>query len=349
MDDTFLYILGAGASCEAVPLVKGFPKSLAEFADELELVRPASNSPTHGIISGVVPNFSLFDHEEPLNPVEQFIAGEGRKSFVEALRWLATEADCHASVDTLAKKFFLKGDHRNLGKLKAVLSAFLIARQTRKPVDKRYDSFFASVLYPDGAGELQIPSNIRILTWNYDTQLEKAFFGFADNSAKVYRQITTNDRIHRVNGYCGRTPDNVCGPEFRDVWETPYDSSAMVNGIGLFNDYVKEHNAHDPDIRFAWESPTKAPLERYTLPNLKETTVAVSIGYSFPYFNREIDKQIFSALPNLKRVYLQYLEGTHKTIRERVHAMRPDLNDIREVPPDDKHFYIPDEYAGPPT
>src|SRR5208283_3946235 len=103
----------------------------------------------------------------------------------------------HASVDTLAKKFYLKGDDSSLRKLKAVLSAFLIVRQERKPVEKRYDSFFASVLYRDKVTrELQIPSNIRILTWNYDTQLEKAFYGFTDDSGEVWKKVSTNNRIH---------------------------------------------------------------------------------------------------------------------------------------------------------
>ena len=38
MADNFLYILGAGASRDAVPLVKEFPDSLAIFANELELL-----------------------------------------------------------------------------------------------------------------------------------------------------------------------------------------------------------------------------------------------------------------------------------------------------------------------
>ena len=168
MAESFLYILGAGASCEAVPLVKDFPNSLDEFADELEGVKEHPGAGSYGTAGA---GLSLFDHV-PVDPTEKLIAGEGRQAFVEALKWLANEAGHHASVDTLAKKFYLKGDDSSLRKLKAVLSAFLIVRQARKPVEKRYDSFFASVLYRDKATrELQIPSNIRILTWNYDTQL----------------------------------------------------------------------------------------------------------------------------------------------------------------------------------
>ncbi len=347
MADNFLYILGAGASCEAVPLVKDFPDRLAEFAQELEAVPPTKNSRPVAVYSGS-PKFPLFDHEE-LNPVEKLIAGEGRQKFVEALRWLAKEAGHHASVDTLAKKFFLRGDQPSLKKLKAVLSAFLVVVQARKPVDKRYDSFFASVLYRDGRRELQIPPNIRILTWNYDTQLEKAFYGFVENNDEVYAKISNNDRIQRINGYCGKTPDGHWGPDFNSVWESPDDSTAMRHGIGLFLDYLAEHNTPEADIRFAWETFTKTPLERYVLPNLKESTITVIIGYSFPYFNRDIDKKIFDALPNLKRVYLQYPEGIHATIKERVEAMQRLVQYPKEIKyvTVDNQFYIPDEYSGP--
>jgi hypothetical protein len=339
MGDEFLYILGAGASCEAVPLVREFPRELATFANELELVPPYANFP--GQMSNMGP--PLFDHED-LNPIEQFIAGDGRKRFVAALKWLATEASKHASVDTLAKKFYLKNDHRSLKKLKAVLSSYLIVRQTRMPLDKRYDSFFASLLYRDEHGELQVPLNIKILTWNYDTQLEKAFYGFSENNDEVYAKIS--NKIHRINGCCGKTPEGHWGPDFRSVWEAPDASTAMRHGVGLFLDYLKDHNTPDADIRFAWEYKTGVYLSKI-LEAIKETTIAVIIGYSFPYFNREVDKQIFAALPRIGRIYLQYPEGVHASIRERVEVLTTLVRTNIQPVSSDNQFYIPDEYSGP--
>jgi hypothetical protein len=129
----------------------------------------------------------------------------------------------------LGQKFFLKGDLLSLKKLKAVLSSFIIVVQARRGVDKRYDSFFASVLYRDGRRELKIPPNIRILTWNYDTQLEKAFYGFAENNGVIYEKISHNDRIHLINGCCGKTPDGHWGEDFRCVWEASDDSKAVYH------------------------------------------------------------------------------------------------------------------------
>ena len=203
------------------------------------------------------------------------------------------------------------------------------------------------MLYRDGSDELQIPPNIRLLSWNYDIQLEKAFFGFTDNTDEVCRKITSSDRIHRINGLCGKTSDNNCGSDFRSALETPNDSKVMCNGIALFNDYLEANNTPAADIRFAWEDETNAFLPK-VLSAIQETTVAVIIGYSFPYFNRDIDKKILNALPNLKRVYLQYPDGIHDTIEERVLAMRPVAHSdtIKHVTVDNQ-FYIPDEYTGP--
>lgn len=323
MGDCFLYILGAGASCEAVPLVKDFPERLIQFAQELQ-------------------DF----HIELKDKDQQRFYAESRDQFLVALDWLAKEAGRHASVDTLAKKLFLRGDLRRLKMLKAVLSSFLVVVQARREVDKRYDSFFASVLYRDGNRELQIPSNIRILSWNYDTQPEKAFFGFAENTGEVYAKISKTDKILGINGCCGKSPEGHWGKDFCCVWESSDNSEPMYNGIGLFREYLAAHNTPEADIRFAWEFLTENHLP-HILPNLKESTIAVIIGYSFPFFNREVDKEIFSALPNLKRVYLQYPEGVHATIKERVQAIRPGLDDIRYVTASNQ-FYIPDEYSGPP-
>lgn len=325
MGDNVLYVLGAGASCEAVPLVKDFPKRLADFAKELSICG------------------SLFEQDKP--EVLANALYDWQQIFIKALDWLAKEASQNGSVDTLAKKFFLKDDLQNLKKLKAVLSSFLIVEQARRPVDRRYVSFLASMLHRDGRREFQMPSNLQILTWNYDTQFEKAFHGFAENNGVIYQKISHNDRIHRINGCCGKTPEGHWGKEFSSVWESPDYLTAMRHGVVLFRSYFEWHNTSEADIRFAWEYLTEHPLPSI-LPNLKETNVAVVIGYSFPFFNREVDKKIFAALPNLKRVYLQYPKGVHDTIKGSVQTMRPDLGDIQYVSSDNP-FHIPDEFSGP--
>ena len=87
---------------------------------------------------------------------------------IEDIKWLFDLSNDHASVDTAAKKLFIKGDYKNLLRLKVALSIFLIVEQILKSPDKRYDSFFSSIL---GDSKSDFPKNIRVVSWNYDLQL----------------------------------------------------------------------------------------------------------------------------------------------------------------------------------
>ena len=59
-------------------------------------------------------------------------------------------------------------------------------------------------------------------------------------------------------------------------------------------------------LSYAWETSDRQRqmfdmLQKVT----SDTTTVVVIGYSFPYFNRQIDRKIFAAMPYLKTVYIQ--------------------------------------------
>lgn len=56
-------------------------------------------------------------------------------------------------------------------------------------------------------------------------------------------------------------------------------------------------------LSYAWETSDRQRqmfdmLQKVT----SDTTTVVVIGYSFPYFNRQIDRKIFAAMPYLKTV-----------------------------------------------
>lgn len=74
-----------------------------------------------------------------------------------------------------------------------------------------------------------------------------------------------------------------------------------------------DKNSKDFLFTFAWEKSTKsAELLRYRMKIsqniVKDSDVLVVIGYSFPLFNRLIDKEIFNSLTEsgkLKKIYYQ--------------------------------------------
>lgn len=309
MDKVYLYLLGAGASSQTLPLASQFASRLTSFAGDLLNDTPNNNS---------------------------------KIALNEAIDWLAKEASHHFSVDTFAKKLYFRGDIQNLKKLKAALSAYLVIEQSRHHVDRRYDAFLASVLKFDSSRRVSLPEHLRILTWNYDTQLEKAYYGFCDDYDKVIEGITFNKRIYRINGCCGTHPPGHVGESFRAAFNIA-EEPAWNAGMELYNQYMTKHSSPAPDINFAWEDSTHNQLNNVGLNLLSDVTDLIVIGYSFPYFNREIDDIIFKQFDNLFRVYLQFPDGVHATIEERIKKLLPDDVAINRVVSTDL-FYIPDDF-----
>ncbi|MDP1989605.1 MAG: hypothetical protein Q8K00_01175 [Syntrophales bacterium] len=240
MNKTLLYIFGAGASSEALPLAKDLSDRILSSAAELQAINPINIQ------------------RDPETPLDKQLWGGIREDFVKALEWLGSESKRHVSVDTYAKKLFFKNDSQNLKRLKVVLSTYLVVEQSRKPTDKRYDAFLATILNLDAQRNVSLPQHLRIITWNYDTQLEKAFYEFCDDGNHVLKSITLNkQQIYRVNGYCGTLQPNLTGSAFRSVWRSKNHESAWEEGLQLYKQYMSGEDTIAPDICFAWEETTR--------------------------------------------------------------------------------------------
>lgn len=317
MSDTFLYILGAGASYNALPLVKDFAADMKKFAQSLESYQPY-----------------------PENRGTKTWGGD-REGLVSALKWLVQEASHHASIDTFAKKLFFRRDNASLKKLKATLSTYLAIRQARQHVDFRYDSFLASVLESDELGSISLPKQLRIVTWNYDIQLERAFYGFCNDEKMVTEQISFNESmVYRVNGRCATNPPGTVHTDWFKVYEES-DNDPWTRGIVLYNKYM-ESATPESEIRFAWEDVVRTRFETSKL-DLEEVNTIVVIGYSFPYFNREIDDLILKQIGEIDKIYLQYPEGEHLAIEQRLEKLAPLHSGFVRVDARDL-FYIPDNF-----
>jgi len=166
------YLFGAGASANALPVVKIFNRRLERFQTYLKQ------------------NEKKFS-----NSVVEFL---------QDLKLVLEESNKHSTIDTVAKKNFhsYSSNKEKLKKLKKVLTVFLLYEQLTQEIfqsslyaeekneflvskkgtiDSRYDAFLASILKPV-EDDFVLPDNINILTWNYDCQFELAFKEFVDNS-----------------------------------------------------------------------------------------------------------------------------------------------------------------------
>lgn len=322
------YLFGAGASANALPLVNELPKRMNELADHW--------------IKGENRNKNLLLSEnEFFSNFPSKSKREYQNQLLDDMKWLSTEAAKHASVDTLAKKFFLKGtsERKNLWRLKNALSMFFIFEQTRFPADIRYDSFFASILNGHSKG---FPENIKILTWNYDYQFEKAYSeysGWSDlevnqNDLKIISKHSQVEppmgfAIVKLNGttaFSDRSGSHILEPLSNITVQLNIETvNALAN---YYAAAIEAKEGYYPLLSFAWEgegSKGKTIVDK-AIACAKDTEVLVVIGYSFPFFNREVDRKIIGAMKDLKKVYFQAPDA--ENIKTRFQAVRgKDLQD----------------------
>jgi hypothetical protein len=345
------YLFGAGASAKALPVVENLPKRIIELAEHW--------------IKGENRNKNLL---LPENEYFEDFPNRSKREFqnqmLADMEWLSQEADPskHASVDTLAKKLFLKKEKgsEDLRRLKIALSIFFILEQARIPVDVRYDAFFASIL---NETPFKFPENIRIISWNYDYQFEKAYSGFSDQYDLVESQIairvmTKFDEGHlpkdhfvivKLNGTTGFFDGNKHYYYLRDL-SASFDLKTMNNVVSAYADLRSDPEKKlFPLLSFAWEKhePSENSIADKAIACSGDTEILVVIGYSFPFFNREVDRKIIGAMPNLRKVYFQDLEP--EKIKTRFQAVLgkdpegkipyPELVAYPEV----KDFLLPDE------
>ena len=302
------YLLGAGASFEALPIVDKIPERLDSFANQFKL-----NSLEW-----------LLENQQRSRISEKYILDitdvdiqkrkyDTIKKFHRDILWLKEESEKHTSIDTFAKKLYLQGGN-GLKKLKYILSCFFLYEQTLN-FDKRYDAFFASIL--DDLS--QLPDNLKILSWNYDSQLEIAFNNFANSTIENTREKLNifskgiknfeNEKnsefsVFKVNGTTSvSSKDN-------EIYDLILDFD--VNDKNLVSSFLELYesrilfNKHEPNMSFAWENfNLQSDFYKNLNKSISNTDILIVIGYSFPFFNRKVDEFILNSMPNLKKIYVQ--------------------------------------------
>jgi hypothetical protein len=337
-----VYLFGAGASVGTLPLVN-------EMSDRLsELIKTLSSSQF------------LLSESEIFNDLE---VGQNqskerhRRDMLNALTELKSICDNHFSIDTFAKKLTIRGDTNGLKKLKISLCVFFVFEQLIHRPNSRYDFFFASLI----ESIYRLPNNIRILSWNYDSQFEIAFSEFSQKkdisvNQDLLRVFNRANRIIRsdVEGFSifklnGSTELRFQNNRPSGTYYFNLDSSSTLDRNHLeqiVKSYVSATYYRDlvPSFKFAWEQEFNSEFTKIIIEETKDADVLVVIGYSFPYFNRTVDKGIISEMKNLSRVYFQSPEA--KELIERFKSIKDDLSEDKLIPISDvKYFYIPNELS----
>lgn len=329
------YLFGAGASRDALPIVDEIPNRLEEC-------------------------LKIYNDRQFELPAEPFkeMGGIGKSQY-DLQRELAFHlnkalelANNHSSIDTAAKKLFVNQKWNELTDLKVAMTTFFVLEQKRNKVDKRYDSFYASIL---SDSVLSFAPNLRILSWNYDMQFELAYKEFTNrNSLDQCRQalgIVTKfedrkqrrDRfsILKLNG--SATIIRTNGLEQYYIWN---DHQAMVTKE-LIESLVRSYalikyfpNTYSSGLSFAWE------VERTDRDIIScvegDTDILVVVGYSFPFFNREVDRQLLNCL-NPKKVYIQAPKPYADEIKESFKSVTSLHESLVHTITQVRQFFLPPE------
>jgi hypothetical protein len=291
-EEKVTYLLGAGASYEAVPVANAFAKTMQQW-----VAGPATSMPD-----------SVRHHP-------QF------ESFVQHIQELSVAAEREGGIDAYARVLTLSQRAESIKKLralKATLSCWLLARQRGGKIDKRYVHFLGA-LARGGAGQpVTFDHRVNVVTWNYDLQIELVCslrLGVPEDQVvsvlnappPEYDQEIRIDPsgffVARLNGFAGAHrlgPSHAQAGRFQRVLGLVFHKDSfrsMIEILDLFGKYLDENDLV-PAIDFAWESQSmwSKHLEHDVDKALKQTTHLVIIGYSFPAFNADVDRRLLSAM-----------------------------------------------------
>ena len=253
----------------------------------------------------------------------------------------------HATIDTYAKKLFLTRRNKDFKLLKNVLSSLFVWMQLESKPDQRYDTFLANIL----GMNLYFPKELSVISWNYDSQFETAYKYYSPNGTlPIYEknvdgnfpQLKEAGRIFKVNGSANFGDFNLVNDIIKNVNVEPIIQLIEYYGC-LDVDTSAMGFQFRSHLSFAWETSDK---QNQLMDAIKQTTTdtesVIVIGYSFPYFNREIDRAIFAVMRNLKTIYIQ--DPNPEAVEPSLKAILPNENIINiEYQRDCTQFYLPKE------
>jgi hypothetical protein len=336
------YILGAGASIGAFPLVK-----------------PTEQWKNNGLADELIAHGnSLLQHYKQYHEYSDTV-----KKIMNSLKEVGEKANQFGNVDSYAKYLYHMGEVNKLRDLKMALAFYFVARQVCNPEntnEKRYLNFITSIVDERN----MFPDNVKVLSWNYDYlfQIAGALYRndeFSERKGVAHYsphfidyyprpgyefQLTHPDyakegfSVAHLNGIAGfyieknESNSNVYKSIFHDL--KCIGKKERISELDVLIEFHKKY-MHNPNlITFAWEKGTEinnrlANSIQIAKEIIKGTTILVVIGYSFPFYNREVDNAIIQTITakekyTLKKIYFQdpFVDG--EFLRKRYSLITPE-------------------------
>lgn len=341
------YLFGAGASYYAVPTVKDMNEAFKSFE---ELIPVLINK---GLIK-----------QELIRPL---------KTFQAQMQNGYNSAKNFGTIDTYAK-FLSLTNNGDLVNLKVALSVFftvwqelnkdLVKQKTKdgleyKNIDHRYIGLLANYMKA-GINETPVlEDNIKFITWNYDTQLERALALFTNKSKLCdaldlfnvypynYPAKKINPTIVHLNGVAGiyTVPDDIQTKTlFNRTNETGSIENILNKTLYFLDSIEKRSLSNNTCFTYAWEEDEiSVGALQYSEEIIKQTDILVVVGYSFPTFNDKIDKklfQIFTENGRSGKIYFQDPNAEIELLTKRFDLKEEDIIIVKNT----NQFALPLEF-----
>ncbi len=238
------------------------------------------------------------------------------------------------TIDTFGKYLF-HIDQTELIRLKNVMTLFFLIEQLYfRKYDSRYTTLITSLI---GGEAVKMSDRITFLTWNYDLQLQIAAQRYSKNEEWMedlicslpnhvdeYNQssgiVSRNFNVYHLNGVATFSKAEIRKMIMSFFKDQKFYDIQVLKKLLLNSEISSKDNSM---IKFAWEGKNNQSVASNLLAEdhfgrpirtkLTDATTLVIVGYSFPFFNRNVDDQIIeSFLPDRsgngmtpKHIYIQ--------------------------------------------
>ncbi|MBN8663686.1 MAG: hypothetical protein J0L83_03885 [Chitinophagales bacterium] len=300
------YLLGAGASANQIPIVKKFDKGVLGLIEALEFHTKSF--------------FGYIKNNETAKSYQDVSL-----EFITDLREFLNNIGNHESIDTYAKKLFIRNEIDKYEKTKLLITLiFFYFESNKKQKEKRYDTFFASILL---SSHNKFIANFNIISWNYDTQFEIAYSNYSMNENYDFnKQIlnvvnSTNSlsnnlydipfNLFKINGSATLSDKN--NNDITPIVNKCISKLSEEELLKIILEYYYEHSKYPETIyskiKYAWENESNSKwdlLIEKAIEVVKKSDYLICIGYSFPFFNRNIDSKLLNAFSRNPSMYKEF-------------------------------------------
>lgn len=332
------FLLGAGASANAIPVVSEFNVRFEVFIFTLE------------------EHVNKYHHKD--------VSWESVNDFIKNVRRALGK---FTTVDTYAYSLF-KTNTRAYEAYKILLSYYLLFEQSNESemmlnqihntwhnkvklkIDQRYFPLIKAM-----ESKANSSKKIAIVSWNYDSQLELAWaemFGVSLEQSsidlKVYPTMKGSSLTQAEGATCIKLNGtaSIYYQSSTNNFSSIHDmlsptSTVFLNSCYLrIADCLQKNGEIDSMMEYAWENEDEVRQARNRAKEIiSETETLVVIGYSFPEYNIDIDRDLFSNRKNLDTIYYQVLPGDFDNMKEDFQRVIGPQEEIIKVSRTDR-FYI---------